>query len=1260
MVARPGLAGLQTNTAVVASSVYDNNLTNNTATTTTLVASGPVGADLSVTVTDHPDPIIQGQNVTYTVTVRNAGPAPAANTKVTNTFSAAIAEVNLGPGCVLVGNTVICSLGTVATNGQKTVSFTVQALEAGTLTNGVLAWSDEVDASPANNTAVATTVVETSLRADLGVSVQDFPDPVIAGGMFTNVITLTNPGWSNAPNVMLTNRLTGPLAIQNIRVGAGVGYTNLGGGVVVFALGTLPAGSNAVVVIEALALGVGGATNAATVGTDILDPNPANNYSLTLTRINPTPVADLVTTITATPESAYGTFPLLYAIKVENAGTLAAGGVVLTNWIPSQVTVTGITNRHGSYTNQGKLLVCQLGTLPVGGSATVLVQVVTPPEGSLTNLAVAFAPQNDYNAADNLATLTTVVVPVTAADLSLSATVQSSNLYAGDEMTVRLSLVNNGPLGATGVVITNYPPAGTTFLRGTVTRGSLSFTTNAVVITVGSLTNGGSVQASLVMRANRDGALTNLAVARGGQPDPTPNAVATVIQVRPSADVRVSVVESADPVPSQGVLVYTITAFNAGPSTASNATIYCSLPPTAQFKGSFPVAGVSSGNGLVLWNAGPIASGGSVTLAVNITPGEVSQINVPMGVYSDARDPVATNNSVVVQTTVSVSLAGSSITVTPNDSAMALAAALTGPDVVGIRINDATLLGHSLPGGEGEEDALSSGVFNSTSIYGSGQNLSGVILSTGDVADYASGPNSKPDNGTAYDQAADSDQENFLDPITSGEEPGFDHFDVTQFDLNFDVLPGYDRITFKVVFGSEEFPASESRTFADGFGVYLDYRNIATPGGSAITSAHPDMAERAGTELNGVLVEDGSQVVMTFTAPVVPGTTGHRLTFILGDTSDADLDSTVYISSLQGLPGAKADVTLGATAAPEPASVGAPLTYTLLATNLGPGAASGTVLTGQLPDIFTNVTATVPPGSTYTYNKGVFTWNVGSLAAQGGAVATLTGKPRMEARVLADFAIQAGSVDSNTNNNKVQVFSTVAGTGSFYSPSALTIRDGAAALPYPSSITIFGLTGVVDTVTVSLLGLYHSFPADVQAMVMSPDGRAVLLMAGAGGGQDAQSVTLQFADSATNSLPLDEPLASGSFKPTNLAANNQFPGFTPQTMPPLAGELAHFRRANPNGDWRLYLYDAQGGDAGQLAGGWNIKLTTVPEMTLAVAGSNSVISWQDMPGYTLEGTAVLSSNPAWTTVTQNQVVANGRRTVVVPMSSGLKFFRLRQ
>ena len=248
----------------------------------------------------------------------------------------------------------------------------------------------------------------------------------------------------------------------------------------------------------------------------------------------------------------------------------------------------------------------------------------------------------------------------------------------------------------------------------------------------------------------------------------------------------------------------------------------------------------------------------------------------------------------------------------------------------GIRVSNVTLQAHQ------NESGTSSGLFTiGAPPYTYNLTRPGIVLSTGNVKDYESGNNTTSSRTTGYGIQSTAPQEALLDPITGSGGQNFRHFDVTQLDIQFDMETGFDRIEFKVVFGSEEYPEFVNSLFIDGFGIYLNGSNIAFSAGQPININHPDMRALAGTELDGVLAPGGNPV-LTFSAPVVPGSTGNMLTFIVADTSDPVLDTTVYVSSLQGGLGANADLAVQATATPEPVQLDGNLVYTVTVQNRGP------------------------------------------------------------------------------------------------------------------------------------------------------------------------------------------------------------------------------------------------------------------------------------------------------------------------------------
>ena len=70
---------------------------------------------------------------------------------------------------------------------------------------------------------------------------------------------------------------------------------------------------------------------------------------------------------------------------------------------------------------------------------------------------------------------------------------------------------------------------------------------------------------------------------------------------------------------------------------------------------------------------------------------------------------------------------------------------------------------------------------------------------------------------------------------------------------------------------------------------------------------------------------------------------------------------------------------------------------------------------------------------------------------------------------------------------------------SFTNSGAISIPNSGPATPYPSTITVTGATGLVGKVTVALKGLTHSFPDDLEILLVGPDGQQMLLMSDVGG-----------------------------------------------------------------------------------------------------------------------------------------------------------------
>ncbi len=128
-------------------------------------SAAPGPADLALTKSDSPDPVVQGNNLTYTIRVQNTDLTnDSAGVVVTDTLPTDVDFVSATGGtCQRTGNTVTCDLGTVLANTTQTVTIVVKTKKAGTISNtAVVASADPMspDANAANNQETETTVVQ--------------------------------------------------------------------------------------------------------------------------------------------------------------------------------------------------------------------------------------------------------------------------------------------------------------------------------------------------------------------------------------------------------------------------------------------------------------------------------------------------------------------------------------------------------------------------------------------------------------------------------------------------------------------------------------------------------------------------------------------------------------------------------------------------------------------------------------------------------------------------------------------------------------------------------------------------------------------------------------------------------------------------------------------------------------------------------------------------------------------------------------------
>ena len=185
---------------------------------------------------------------------------------------------------------------------------------------------------------------------------------------------------------------------------------------------------------------------------------------------------------------------------------------------------------------------------------------------------------------------------------------------------------------------------------------------------------------------------------------------------------------------------------------------------------------------------------------------------------------------------------------------------------------------------------------------------------------------------------------------------------------------------------------------------------------------------------------------------------------------------------------------------------------------------------------------------------------------------------------------------------------------------------------YPSPVVVAGMVGTITDVTVTINNLSHTFPDDLGFVLVAPNGDALLLQDGAGDDPDMVNVTYTLADSGATDLPNVTAWAPGAYDPTShYLPGTSFPAPGPLAAHlhpgPAGGGTASFASAyagdNANGTWNLFTRDFTNVDAGGIAGGWTLAVTTT-------GGADVTAPDTTITGGPAEGSTTTDATPAFT------------------------------
>jgi len=532
---------LITDTITSSSSSRDSNPANNSATLQIAVASG-TQADLSVTNSASPNPVSAGNNITYTQTLSNAGPATAAAPVFTETLPANTTAVSLtGPAgwtCVLASlncTDTTTMAATTTANFTFVVKVNTNVASGTTITQTDSVSSTTGDPNSTNNSASASVTVGNS--ADLSVTNVPSPVPVIAGNNITYTQVVTNAGPTNAASVSLTE--TAPANTTGVSLSGPAGWT--------CTLGTLTctnpsfaAGSATITYVVTVTGGTAAGTainETANVSSASADPNLANNTAVASDVVATAAQADLVTTNVASPTTVAAGANVTYTQTVTNNGPSAATSPSFTETVPPNMNFQSITIPTGwtcptlpAIGGSGNIVCNDSTSLATGaGNAvtfTVVLQVnsATPSGTNVTDTVSATATNIVPGLTTNTASANIVVASGSSADVGITKTATPSpNVLQGNPLTYTLTVTNAGPATATNVTVIDTLPSTLTILNQTSTQGTCSAANAVVTCLLGTMNSGATaVTITILTIPLQPGVIVNNATVSAAQSDPNP------------------------------------------------------------------------------------------------------------------------------------------------------------------------------------------------------------------------------------------------------------------------------------------------------------------------------------------------------------------------------------------------------------------------------------------------------------------------------------------------------------------------------------------------------------------------------------------------------------------------------------------------------------------------------------------------------------------------------------------------------------------
>jgi uncharacterized repeat protein (TIGR01451 family) len=517
VVLQADTAGQLTESASASSDNIDPNPANNQVSVTSDVVPA---ADLAVAISASRAAAAAGVNLTYSVTVTNNGPADDSNITLTDTLPTAATLVSVAAtgGLVPSVQNGVVSVPIALLSSGASQTLTIQVDPTGSpgtsLTDSAAAFGQLADPVSGNNTA--NLVLPVRAVSDLAISASAGPATVLVGQSATFTITVSNLGTSLEPDAVLTTQLPQNVNVVSTKATQGSAPAVSSSGVLTVDLGALAVNASAVItlVLAPEVDSVGSLSENFTASGQNVDPSPGNNSAAASVTV--VPACDLSVAISPGNSSAYDRADWTFSLIVTNKGSCNATGISALAQLPPDVQVVAMSSSQGSAPIvQNGAVAADLGSLAIGGTASVTIVIEPSAVGSMTIGASVSGDQADPNTGNNQASLPVSVSP--SVNLAVQLWPSSSTVLTGHNLTFTAMVANTGPSAAKDVAVNLPLGSGLAFVGASASQGSSSLVAGRVVAQLGALAPGAQATLNVVVTPTTAGLVSATASATTSQ-----------------------------------------------------------------------------------------------------------------------------------------------------------------------------------------------------------------------------------------------------------------------------------------------------------------------------------------------------------------------------------------------------------------------------------------------------------------------------------------------------------------------------------------------------------------------------------------------------------------------------------------------------------------------------------------------------------------------------------------------------------------------